>query len=74
MPRGRRRQVTRPLVFSLKLVLYPGVDDDLIDYLDSAGPRLRATLVKLAMRNGQADTKVTSAAAEEELSFDGLMQ
>mgnify|MGYP001569838827 CR=1 FL=1 len=74
MPRGRRPESVRPIVYSVKLVLRPGVDDDLIDYLHSAGPRLRATLVKLAMRNGQAGMKGTTAAAEEELSFDGLMQ
>lgn len=74
MARGRRRQAIRPVVYSVKLVLYPSVDDDLIAYLSLAGPRLRATLVKLAMRNGRLNDSVAHAASDDDFSFDDLMQ
>ena len=73
MPRGRRPESVRPIVYSVKLVLRPGVDDDLIDYLHSAGPRLRATMINMAMRNGRLAT-ATIEQADEELSFDQLLQ
>jgi hypothetical protein len=76
---GRPRQTLRPLVASIKLVLYPGQDDDLIDYLAAAGPRLRATLVKLAMREGMATkgalaTQAAGAVRVEEEGFDAFDQ
>jgi hypothetical protein len=42
-----------PIVYSVKLVLYEGEDDDLLAYLRSAPARKRAAAVKLAMRSGE---------------------
>ncbi len=74
--RGRPRQTVRPVVFVVKLVLYPGADDDLLRYLEAAGPRLRATLVKLAMRQGALSRPGQSVepASEEFAGFDELWQ
>lgn len=49
---GRPRRVEQPVVYSLKLVLYPGADDDLLAYLRAAPARKRAAAVKAAMRGG----------------------
>lgn len=73
MTRGRPRQPVRPVVFSVKLVLHPSEDDDLIAYLQSAPPRLRATLIKMAMRNGQLQKTVQTTEADTEIEFEGLL-
>ena len=74
--RGRPRQTVRPIVLAVKLVLYPGADDDLLRYLEAAGPRLRATLVKLAMRQGALSHLAQAAepVSEEFEGFDSLWQ
>jgi hypothetical protein len=36
----------------VKLRLYPGEDDDLIAFFDQSLPRLRAAMVKRALRSG----------------------
>ena len=74
--RGRPRQAVRPVVFVVKLVLYPGADDDLLRYLEVAGPRLRATLVKLAMRQGALSrpAQAVEPVTDEFEGFDGLWQ
>jgi hypothetical protein len=74
--RGRPANVVPPLVVSVKLRLYPGQDDDLIAYLACSGPRLRATLVKLAMRQGALSRPAQAAepATDEFDGFDGLWQ
>lgn len=53
--RGRPRRDRQPVVYSVKLVLYPGEDDDLISYLEAAPNRKRAAAVKTAMRSGNID-------------------
>jgi hypothetical protein len=50
---GRPTKGQAPIVFSVKLVLYEGEDDDLLRYLRSAPVRKRAAAVKLAMRSGE---------------------
>ena len=39
-------------VVHVKLRLYPGEDDDLISFFDAIIPRLRAAMVKQALREG----------------------
>ena len=39
-------------VVHIKLRLYPGEDDDLITFFDAIIPRLRAAMVKKALRSG----------------------
>jgi hypothetical protein len=56
MARSRRPAV---VVIPIKLWLIPGRDDDIIAYLQTAGPRQRAAAVVRAMRGGlnhQLDT------------------
>ena len=74
MRRGRPRLPIRPIVFSIKLVLHSGRDDDLIEYLKSAGPRLRATLVKLGLRGSPLVQPSGEATREDDLSLDSLLQ
>lgn len=40
------------MIVRVKLRLYPGEDDDLIVFFDSIPHRLRATMVKQALRSG----------------------
>ena len=40
------------MILRVKLRLYPGEDDDLIVFFDSIPHRLRATMVKQALRSG----------------------
>jgi len=49
-------------VIHIKLRLYPGEDDDLIAFFASISPRLRAAMVKQALRSGVqvADQEVSS--------------
>lgn len=46
--RGRPRKFGRPVIIHIRLRLWPGEDDDLIELL--AIPRTRARLVKAALR------------------------
>lgn len=71
--RGRPPLAIQPVVFSVKLLLYPGSDDDLINYLRSAKPGLRSTMIKIAMRNGRLVTPQACPTDEDEPSFDELM-
>lgn len=54
--RGRPRRTKTPRIYSVKLILYAGEDDDLIDYLEAAPERKRAAAIKAAMRSGQIGT------------------
>ena len=40
-------------MYNVKLVLYEGEDDDLLQYLRAAPARKRAAAVKAAMRSGE---------------------
>lgn len=71
-PRGRPRQTTTPIVYSVKLVLYPGRDDDLIVYLDAAPARKRAALVKAAMRSGNIDAARLDDLPDDETLMDAF--
>ena len=51
------------MIVQIKLRLYPGEDDDLIAFFDSIPHRLRATMVKQALRSG-------TLTANEELTAD----
>ncbi len=51
------------MIVRVKLRLYPGEDDDLIVFFDSIPHRLRATMVKQALRSG-------TLTANEELTED----
>ena len=50
--RGRPRSRRQVRIVQVKLRLYSGEDDDLIAFFDSVPPRLRAAMVKLALRSG----------------------
>jgi len=54
VPRGcpRSSRATTATIVRVKLRLYPGEDDDLIVFFDSIPYRLRATMVKQALRSG----------------------
>lgn len=54
--RGRPRRTQEPKIFSVKLLLYAGRDDDLIAYLEAVPDRKRAAAIKTAMRNGNIGT------------------
>ena len=74
--RGRPRRAVEPLIYSVKLVLYPGEDDDLIAYLDAAPARKRAAAVKTAMRSGNIDAAaLADLPDDDELldAFEGLL-
>jgi len=43
-------------IVHVKLRLYPGEDDDLIAFFEAALPRLRAAMVKQALRSGTRDS------------------
>lgn len=58
--RGRPRRATAPLVINLKLLLYPGEDDDLRAFFAATPPRQRASAVKTALRTGN----IAAAAVE----------
>jgi hypothetical protein len=49
---ARPRLAERPRLVQIKLRLYRGMDDDLIRFFASVPPRLRATMVKQALRSG----------------------
>jgi hypothetical protein len=75
--RGRPKAETQPIVFYLNLRLYPGVDDDLIAYLQNAPRRLRVQYVLKAMRSGASPLLPQSNTVEgndDELVFEGLWQ
>jgi len=49
-------QAASAKVVHIKLRLYPGEDDDLIAFFDAIIPRLRAAIVKQALRSGVSET------------------
>ena len=49
---GRPRKTTETRVYSVRLSLTPGEDDDLLAFLDAVPARCRAMAVKAAMRGG----------------------
>ena len=76
MKRGRPRRDQAPRVYSVKLVLYEGEDDDLIAYLDTAPDRKRAAAIKTAMRSGQLNAiALDDLPDDDELldAFEGLL-
>ena len=50
--RGRPRSNRKTQIVQVKLRLYPEEDDDLIAFFDSIPRRLRAAMVKQALRSG----------------------
>lgn len=74
-PRGRPRRTQTPRTFSVKLVLYPGEDDDLIVYLDAAPARKRAAAIKTAMRSGNIDAATLDDLPDDEIldAFEDLL-
>lgn len=71
--RGRPRssRATAATIIRVKLRLYPGEDDDLIVFFDSIPYRLRATMVKQALRSGTQTSNEESTAVDDEL-FEAL--
>jgi hypothetical protein len=58
-------------VVQIKLRLYPGEDEDLIAFFEAILPRLRAAMVKRALRSGMADVERAQEQEEEGL-WDAL--
>ncbi len=55
---GRPRKTTPTVMYTVRLSLTPGEDDDLIAFLDAAPVRCRAMAVKAAMRGGNLSVQV----------------
>lgn len=55
---GRPRKTTPTVMYTVRLSLTPGEDDDLIAFLDAAPVRCRAMAVKAAMRGGNSSVQV----------------
>ncbi|MHB1458568.1 MAG: hypothetical protein ACYC0V_16790 [Armatimonadota bacterium] len=55
----------------IKLRLYPGEDDDLIAFFDGIIPRLRAALVKQALRSGTSTNGLNSSPNDGDI-FEAL--
>ena len=73
--RGRPRRTQVPVVVNIKLLLYPGQDDDLLAYFRAIPPRGRASAVKTAMRSGNVDAAQINDADENEMidAFEDLL-
>ena len=56
MKRGRPKLSQKVQVIQVKLRLYDGGDDDLIAFFTHIPPRLRAAMVKRALRSGMRET------------------
>ena len=65
----RPRLTTPPAVVQVKLRLYPGRDDDLIEFFSGIPVGLRSTMVKQALREG---VRRPEASAEEDEWSDAL--
>ena len=65
---GRPRSRRQVRIVQVKLRLYLGEDDDLIAFFESIPPRLRAVMVKQALRSGAP----RSEGGEDEDLFDAL--
>jgi len=63
--RRGRPKLDDPVIFNVKLVLRPGVDDDLIAYLSAAPARGLASAVKTAMRSGTLEALVVDVDEDE---------
>jgi hypothetical protein len=68
--RGRPPADNPPRIYRTTLRLYPGEDDDLIDYLDHAPPRGLNAAIIAAMRSGNLHT--TNEVLEDENILDDL--
>jgi hypothetical protein len=75
--RGRPRsdRAASAKAINIKLRLYPGEDDDLILFFDSIPQRLRAIMVKQALRSGTQSSHSDEPPDEEELldALDSLI-
>ena len=65
MKRGRPKLNQEVKVIRVKLRLYEGGDDDLIAFFSRIPPKLRAAMVKQALRSGMSMGTDTSGASEE---------
>ena len=67
--RGRPRspRAASAKIIRIKLRLYPGEDDDLLEFFSGIPAGLRATMVKLALRSGVAGEEVP--AEDDALTF-----
>ena len=54
-------------IVHIKLRLYPGEDDDLVAFFDGIFPRLRAAMVKQALRSGVAGPLADGDSPEDEV-------
>jgi hypothetical protein len=54
-------------VVHIKLRLYPEEDDDLIAFFDGIIPRLRAAMVKQALRTGISETQNSSHQGDDDV-------
>jgi hypothetical protein len=72
---GRPRRKKTPVVHQVKLLLYPGEDDDLIAFFASIPARCKASAVKAAMRSGSLNvvSDVSIEDDEMEAALDGFL-
>ena len=55
-------------VINIKMRLYPGEDDDLVAFFEGIVPRLRAAMVKRALRSGVVGDAAVSEHSDELLN------
>ena len=72
MKRGRPKLSREIKVIQLKLRLYEGIDDDLITFFTHIPPRLRAAMVKCALRSG-TNTDISEVSDETFTMLDSLV-
>jgi len=63
--RGRPKLRQKVRVIQVKLRLYEGFDDDLAAFFSTIPPRLRAAMVKQALRSGVAGKPATAEQNDE---------
>lgn len=69
MRRGRPRINVPVKIAQVKLRLYPGADDDLLEFFAHIPPHLRVAMVKQALRTGVA---TDNRAYDQDQMFDAL--
>lgn len=60
-------------IVHVKLRLYPGEDDDLSAFFDECLPRLRAAMVKQALRSGTKDVSAVLDPEDEAMEMLDLL-
>jgi len=64
---GRPRREVEPVIHTIKMVLTPGEDDDLIAFLEGLPARRKAAAVKTAMRSGSLGASLDAGEDDAEM-------